>query len=83
MLSGLMTEQGDLLKTYRCSAETLNTDNETIRERIEEDMDFKIPGLPHSVEARAKYQRSRIDSEDREPPKSTCSSTRPTTESII
>ena len=27
---------------------TLNTDNETIRERIEEDMDFKIPGLPHS-----------------------------------
>ena len=23
---------------------TLNTDNETIRERIEEDMDFKIPG---------------------------------------
>ena len=28
---------------------TLNTDNETIRERIEEDMDFKIPGLPHSI----------------------------------
>ena len=28
---------------------TLNTDNETIRERIEEDMDFRIPGLPHSV----------------------------------
>ena len=28
---------------------TLNTDNETIRERIEEDMDFKIPGLPHST----------------------------------
>ena len=27
----------------------LNTDNETIRERIEEDMDFKIPGLPHSI----------------------------------
>ena len=27
---------------------TLNTDNELIRERIEEDMDFKIPGLPHS-----------------------------------
>ena len=24
---------------------TLNTDNETFRERIEEDMDFKIPGL--------------------------------------
>ena len=28
---------------------TLNTDNETIRERIEEDMDFEIPGLPHST----------------------------------
>ena len=28
---------------------TLNTDNETIRERSEEDMDFRIPGLPHSV----------------------------------
>ena len=28
---------------------TLNTDSETIRERIEEDMDFKIPGLPHSI----------------------------------
>ena len=28
---------------------TLNTDNETIRERIEEDMDFEIPGLPHSI----------------------------------
>ena len=28
---------------------TLNTDNEFTRERIEEDMDFKIPGLPHST----------------------------------
>ena len=28
---------------------TLNTDNETIRERIEADMDFKIPGIPHSI----------------------------------
>ena len=28
---------------------TLNTDNESTRERIEEDMDFKIPGLPHST----------------------------------
>ena len=26
-----------------------NIDNEFIRERIEEDMDFKIPGLPHST----------------------------------
>ena len=30
-------------------AETLNIDDETLRERIEADMDFKIPGLPHSV----------------------------------
>ena len=29
--------------------EMLNIDNELIRERIEEDMDFKIPGLPHST----------------------------------
>ena len=28
---------------------TLNTDNELTRERIVEDMDFKIPGLPHST----------------------------------
>ena len=27
----------------------LNTDSELIRERIEEDMDFNIPGLPHST----------------------------------
>ena len=27
----------------------LDTDNEFLRERIEEDMDFKIPGLPHST----------------------------------
>ena len=29
--------------------EMLGTDNESTRERIEEDMDFKIPGLPHST----------------------------------
>ena len=34
-------------KVYH-EAETLNIDKETIRERIEADMDFKIPGLPHS-----------------------------------
>ena len=28
---------------------TLNTDNELTRERIEENMDFKFPGLPHST----------------------------------
>ena len=35
-------------EVYR-EIKTLNTDNELIRERIEEDMDFKIPGLPHSI----------------------------------
>ena len=30
-------------------AKTLNNDNKTIRGRIGEDMDFKIPGLPHSI----------------------------------
>ena len=30
-------------------AGTLNIDDETLRERIEADMDFRIPGLPHSV----------------------------------
>ena len=30
-------------------AEKLNINDETIRERIEADMDFKIPGLPHSI----------------------------------
>ena len=38
----------DAPEVYR-EIKTLNTDSETIRERIEEDMDFKIPGLPHSV----------------------------------
>ena len=35
-------------EVYREST-TLNTDNELTRERIEEDMDFNIPGLPHST----------------------------------
>ena len=35
-------------EVYR-EAETLNIDDETIRERTEADMDFKIPGLPHSI----------------------------------
>ena len=39
----------------RHEAETLNIDDETLRERIEADMDFKIPGLPHSV---VKYAQS-------------------------
>ena len=38
-------------------AETLDIDDETLRERIEADMDFKIPGLPHSV---VKHSQSTI-----------------------
>ena len=30
-------------------AEMLNLNDKTLRERIEADMDFKIPGLPHSI----------------------------------
>ena len=61
---------------------TLNTDNETIRERIEEDMDFNSRTTTFYRESSAKCQRSRIDTENREPPESTCSSTRPTTDSF-
>ena len=52
-----MIDQGNLINTTLPVQEdpevyheikTLNTDNEAIRERIEEDMDFKIPGLPRS-----------------------------------
>ena len=32
---------------------TVNIDDETLRERIEADMDFKIAGLPHSIEKHA------------------------------
>ena len=63
---------------------TLNTDNETIRERIEEDMDFKIPGLPHSIVKQAHSASAReLIQKIENPSKPTCSSTRPTTESII
>ena len=59
-----MIEQGD--EVYH-EAETLNINDETIRERIEADMDFKITRLPHSI---AKHARHALQ-------------TRPTTESII
>ena len=46
-------------------AETLNIGDETLRERIEAEMDFRIPGLScFVVKIRAKYQRSTIDSEN-------------------
>ena len=63
---------------------TLNTDNELTRERIEEDMDFKIPGLPHSTVKQLQSASVReLIQKNREPPETTCSSTRPTTDSII
>ena len=50
----------DDLEVYH-EIKTLNTDNETIRERIEADMDSRTNTF--YCEARAKCQRSRIDSE--------------------
>ena len=60
-------------------AETLNIDDETLRERIEADMDFEIPGLPHSIvkHAQSTSVRQLIQKIEK------CSSTRSTTESII
>ena len=63
---------------------TLNTDNKLTRGRIEEDMDSQYPGTTtFYCEAIAECQRSRIDSENRDPSAPTCSSTRRTTVSII
>ena len=58
MLSILMIEQDDLLLTQLQYKTTLKyimrpkrstLTMKTLRERIEADMDFRIPGLPHSV----------------------------------
>ena len=62
----------------------LNTDNELILEIIEEYIDFKNPGLPHSTVKQLQSANVReLIQKNREPSKSTSSSTRPTTESII
>ena len=63
---------------------SFNTNNEFNRAINEEDIDFNIPGLPTFYsETIAWRRRSRLDSENREPPVPTRSSTRPTTKSII
>ena len=63
---------------------TLNTDKELIRERIEEDIDFNIPGLPHSTVKQLQSASVReLIQKNREAPEPTCSSTILTTESII
>ena len=58
MLSRLMTERGDLVKTtlqykmtlkYIMKVKRSTLTMRTICERIEAAMDFKIPGLPHSI----------------------------------
>ena len=51
---------------------SFNTDNEFNRAINEEDIDFNIPGVPHSAVKRSHgVRRSKFDSEDREPPSST------------
>ena len=63
---------------------SFNADNELNRAINEEDIDFNIPGVPHStVKQLHGAQRSRLDSKNREPPESARSPTRPTTKSII
>ena len=64
-------------------AKMLNTDNETIRERIKGDTDFKIPGLPHSTvkQVQSANVRELIQKIENHPNRH--ASTRPTTESII
>ena len=69
----------------RHEAGTLNNDDETLREKIEADMDFKIPGVPHSIvkHAQSTNVRQLIQQIENHPNRSTRSSTRSTTESII
>ena len=43
-----IVERQDTPEVHR-EITNVNTDNELTRERIEEDVDFKIPGLPHST----------------------------------
>ena len=93
-MSKLTIDQGNLINMkshYEQSLKyvvrlrtTLNTDNEFNREINEEDIDFKIPGLPHSTvkQLQSASVRELIQKIENHP-EPTCSSTRPTTESII
>ena len=61
-----------------------NTDNEFNRAINEEDIDFNIPGLPHSAVKQSHGKTfKKFDSEDREPPSSTSTSKRSSTTSTI
>ena len=63
---------------------SFNTDNEFNRAINEKDIDFNIPGLPHStVKQLHGASVGELIQKNREPPASTCSSTRPTTKSTI
>ena len=54
---------------------SFNTDNEFNRAINEENIDFNIPGLPHSAVKRSHgVNVQKFDSEDREPPSATCTS---------
>ena len=55
---------------------SFNADNEFNRAINEENIDFNIPGVPHSAVKRSRgvRQRSKFDSEDREPHSATCTS---------
>ena len=59
---------------------SFNTDNDFNRAINEEDIDFNIPGLPHSTVKQLHGASVReLIQKNREPPESTRSSTRPTT----
>ena len=64
---------------------SFNTDNEFIRKNNEEDIDFNIPGLPHSTvkQLHSASVRELIQKIENHPNESTRSSTRPTTKSIV
>ena len=54
---------------------SFNTDNEFNRAINEENIDFNIPGVPHSAVKRSHgVNVSKFDSEDPEPPSATCTS---------
>ena len=54
---------------------SFNADNEFNRAIDEENIDFNIPGVPHSKVKRSYGVNVReFDSEDREPPSATCTS---------
>ena len=63
---------------------SFNTNNEFNRAINEEDIDFNVPSVPHSTVKQLQSASVReLIQKIEKPPEPTCSSTRPTTESII